>query len=74
MQSLLANMDCTSYGSELARSVLVLDVVIWISQAVKNLLRETMTRCFKKQDFFTGEVTASVENENDQQDLTKLHE
>jgi hypothetical protein len=29
----------------------------------------TVTRCFEKAGFFTGEVTASVENENDQQDL-----
>jgi hypothetical protein len=28
-----------------------------------------VTRCFEKAGFFTGEVTASVENENDQQDL-----
>jgi hypothetical protein len=36
--------------------------VIWISQAVKKLLPETVTRCFEKAEFFTGEVTASVEN------------
>jgi len=35
MQSLLANTDCTSSGSELARTVSVPDTVIWISQAVK---------------------------------------
>ena len=35
MQSLLTNMDCTSSGSELARTVSVPDAVIWISQAVK---------------------------------------
>ena len=69
MQSLLGNMDCTSSGSELARTVSVLDAVIWISQAVKNLLPETVTRCLKKAGFFRGEVTASVESENDQQDL-----
>ena len=69
MQSLLANMDCTSSGSELARTVSVLYAVIWISQAVKKLLPETATRCFEKVGFFTGEVTASVENENDQQEL-----
>ena len=69
MQSLLTNMDCTSSGSELARTVSVLDAVIWISQAVKKLLPETVTRCFVKAGFFTGEVTASVENENDQQEL-----
>jgi len=62
-------MDCTSSGSELARTVSVLDAVIWISQAVKKLLPETATRCFEKAGFFTGEVTASVENENDQQEL-----
>jgi len=26
-------------------------------------------RCFEKAEFITGKVTASVENENDQQDL-----
>ena len=69
MQSLLANMDCTSSGYELARTDSVLDAVIWISQAVKKLLPETVTRCFEKAGSFTGEVTASVENKNDQQDL-----
>jgi len=69
MQSLLINMDCTSSGSELPRTVSVLDAVIWISQAVKNLLPEMATRCFEKAGFFTDEVTGSVENENDQQDL-----
>ena len=68
MQSLLATMDCTTFGSELARTVSVLGAVIWIGQAVKKSLPETVTRCFKKAEFFTGEVTASVENENDQQD------
>jgi len=69
MQSLLTNMNCTSSGFELARTVSVLDVVIWISQAVKKLLPETVTRCFKKAGIFRGEVTARLENENDQQDL-----
>ena len=35
MQSSLANTDCTSSGSELARTVSVPDAAIWISQAVK---------------------------------------
>ena len=48
MQSLLANMDCTSSGSELARTVSVLDADIWISQTVKKLLPETVTRYFEK--------------------------
>ena len=61
IQSLLANVDCTSSGSELARTVSVLDVVIWISQAVKKLLPEIATRCFEKAWFSTGEVTARVE-------------
>ena len=69
MQSLLAKMDCTSSGTELARTVSVLDAVIWISQAVKKLLPETATRCFEKAEFFMGEVNASIENENDQQEL-----
>ena len=62
-------MDCTSSGSELARTVSVLDAVIWISQAVKKLLSETAIRCFEKSGFFMDEVTVRVGNENDQQDL-----
>ena len=67
-------MDCTSSGSELARTVSVLDAVIWISEAVKKLLLETATRCFEKAGYFTGEVTTSVENENGPAGVTKLHE
>ena len=44
-------MDCTSSGSELARTISILDAVIWISQAVKKLLPETVTRCFEKAAF-----------------------
>jgi hypothetical protein len=58
-----------SSDSELARTVLVLNAVIWISRAVKKLLPETASRYLEKAGFFTGEVTASVENENDQQEL-----
>ncbi|XP_023716890.1 tigger transposable element-derived protein 6-like [Cryptotermes secundus] len=69
MQYLLVNIDSTSSASELARTVSVLDVVIWISQAVKKLLPETVTKCFEKAGFSTVEVTPSVKNENDQKDL-----
>ena len=69
MQSLLANMDCTSSGSELARTDSVLGAVIWITQAVKKLVPETVTKCFEKAGCFTGEISSSVENENDQHDL-----
>jgi hypothetical protein len=69
MQSLLANIDSTSSASDFARTVSVLDAVIWISHAVKELLPETVTKCFEKAGFSMGEVTASVENEDDQQDL-----
>ena len=69
MKSLLANMDCTSSGSELARTVLVLDAVFWIREEVKKMLPETAIRYFEKAGFLMGEVTACVENENDQQEL-----
>jgi hypothetical protein len=69
MQSLLANINSTASASELAKTVSVLDAVVWISQAVKKLLPETVTKCFEKAGFSASVVTASVENENDQQDL-----
>ena len=69
-QGIIRNdMDCISSGCELARTVSVLDAVIWISQAVKKLLPENVTRYIEKAGFFTGKVTASVKNENDQQEL-----
>jgi hypothetical protein len=34
------------------------------------MLPETVTKCFEKVGFSAGEVTASVENRNDQQDLS----
>ena len=54
MQFLLANMDCTSSASELARTVSVLDAVIWISQAVKKLLPENCDKVFRKSRIFYG--------------------
>ncbi|PNF41040.1 hypothetical protein B7P43_G08225 [Cryptotermes secundus] len=69
MQCLLVNIDSTSCASELARPVSVIDSVIWISQAGKKLLPETVTKCFEKVGFSTVEVTPNVENENDQKDL-----
>jgi hypothetical protein len=71
MQSLHANVDSTSSTSELGRTVSVLDAVIWIRQAVEKLLPETVAKCFEKAWFSMVEVNASVENENDQQDLQK---
>ena len=56
MQSLLANIDCTLSGYELARIVSVLDAVIWISHTVKKMLPETVTRCFEKAGFLRVEV------------------
>lgn len=52
MHSLLFSMDSMSSASKLTKAISVLDAVIWISQAVKKLLPETVTKCLKKkQDF-----------------------
>jgi hypothetical protein len=40
-----------------------------VKSSSKNLVPETATRCFEEAGFFTGEVTVSVESENDQQEL-----
>jgi hypothetical protein len=69
MQSLLTNIDFTSSATEPARTISFLDAVIWISQAVKKLLLETVIKCFKKAGLSMDEVTANVEKENDQYDL-----
>ena len=65
MQSLLANTDCTSSGSELARTVSVADAV----KLSKVVVTRNCDKVFRKTEFFTGEVAANVENENDQQHL-----
>nr|CAD7447311.1 unnamed protein product [Timema bartmani] len=69
MHSLLTNVNSISSPSELARTISVLDAVIWISQAVKKLLPETVTRCFENAGVSMNEATACIENENYQQDI-----
>jgi hypothetical protein len=51
MQSFHASIDSTSSASELARTLSDLDAVVWISQAIKKLLPETVKKCFEKAGF-----------------------
>jgi hypothetical protein len=42
MRSLLANMDAASSATELAKSTSVLDAVIWIAEATKQVSPQTV--------------------------------
>jgi hypothetical protein len=48
MRSLLANMDATYSATETAKSISVLDVIIWISEATKQVSPQTVQQCFQK--------------------------
>jgi hypothetical protein len=52
MRSLPANMDAASSATELAKSILVLDAVIWIAEATKQVSPQTVQRCFSESQIF----------------------
>jgi hypothetical protein len=54
MQSLIANTESSSSASQLARSISVLDTVMWIAEAVKQVSPETVKSCFQKAKFMLG--------------------
>jgi len=54
MQSLLANMDCTSSGSELARTVSVLDAVYLDKSSSKKVVTRNCDKVFRKSRIFYG--------------------
>jgi hypothetical protein len=69
MQSLIVNMELSSSASELAHSIYVLDALIWITEAVKQVLPETVKSCFQKAKFMLG-VNEDVEiNSNNTKNL-----
>jgi hypothetical protein len=54
MQSLIANTESSSSASKLAHSISVLDAVMWIAAAVKQVSPETVKSCFQKAKFMLG--------------------
>jgi hypothetical protein len=54
MQSLIANTESSSSASKLAHSISVLDAVMWIAAAVKQVSPETVKSCFQKVKFMLG--------------------
>jgi hypothetical protein len=51
MQSLLANMEATPFTTQVAKSISVLDAVIWIAEATKQVSPQMERDIFGKQDF-----------------------
>jgi hypothetical protein len=49
-------MDATSSATELAKSILVLDAVIWIAEATKQVSPQTVQQCFQKAKFSTSDL------------------
>jgi hypothetical protein len=54
MQSLIVNTESSSSASKLARSISVLEAVMWIAEAVKQVSPETVKSCFQKAKFMLG--------------------
>jgi hypothetical protein len=62
-------MDATSSATKLAKSVSVLDAVIWIAEATKQVSPQTVQRCFQEVKFSTSDLNEKETNENNIQDL-----
>jgi hypothetical protein len=54
MKSLIGNTESSSSASQHARSVSVLDAVMWIVEAVKQVSPETVKSCLQKAKFLLG--------------------
>jgi hypothetical protein len=62
-------MDAASSATELAKSISVLDAVIWIAEAPKQVSPQTVQLCFQKAKFSTSDLNEKEINENNIQDL-----
>ncbi|GBL94689.1 Tigger transposable element-derived protein 4 [Araneus ventricosus] len=51
MQSLLANMKTASNASDIIKSVTVLDAVMWLPKARKEISKQTIQKCFLEANF-----------------------
>jgi hypothetical protein len=65
MRSLVADMDAT----ELAKSISVLDAVIWTAEGTKQVSPQTVQRRFQKTKFSTSDLNEKETKENNIQDL-----
>jgi hypothetical protein len=72
MRSLLANMDAAPSATELAKSISILDAVIWIAEATKQVSPQTVQRCFQKAKFSTSDLNEKETNENNIRDLQEF--
>jgi hypothetical protein len=69
MQLLIVNMELSSSASEFALSISVLDTLVCIAEAVKQVSPETDNSCFQKAKFMLG-VNEDVEiNSNNTKNL-----
>jgi hypothetical protein len=68
MRSLPANMEAASSATKLAKSISVLDAVIRIAEATKQVSPQTVQLCFQKAKFSTSDLNEKETNENNIQD------
>jgi hypothetical protein len=71
MQSLLANTKATSSATQLAKTISVLDALIWIAEPAKQVFLQMVERCFQKARFSTSELN---DDENDERYVKTLQE
>ena len=67
LRNILSRMDNVQSGYELAKSINVLDAILWISSALKQVTSTTISNCFKKAGFIlndSGAIDNGVEESN----------
>jgi hypothetical protein len=69
MQSLIVNTESSLSASKLARSISVLEAVMWIAEAVKQVSPETVKSCFQKAKFMLGGNEDVEINSNNSENL-----
>jgi hypothetical protein len=69
MLMLLSNTDAAASATRLSNSTSVLYPVIWLAEAIKQVLPETVQWCFCEVKFCMRDLTEKETNEKNVQDL-----
>jgi hypothetical protein len=62
LRRILSQIDVVKDADELAKSITVLDALMWIKQSVKQITGSYVTKCFKKSGFILENLSVDLDN------------
>lgn len=62
LRRILSQINVVKDADELAKSITVLDALMWIKQSVKQITGSCVTKCFKKSGFILENLPVDLDN------------